>query len=116
MTQKKNPVPKNFQNNNQITTSKGYAKKEEIQVIQPIDSGAIGTGMKKIEKNTETKIVEPKENDKVAIHSTRNVYLPGVGKVLKGYNIVKREAAEKWLAREHIREATPEELAREFGL
>ena len=116
MTKKKNPVPKNFQNNSQITTSKGYAKKEEMQVLEPIDSGAVGTAMRKIDKTVSDAATEPKENDKVAIHSTKNVYLPGVGKVLKGYNIVKREAAEKWLAREHIREATPEELAREFGL
>jgi uncharacterized protein (UPF0332 family) len=32
-----------------------------------------------------------------------------------GYNIVEKDAAEKWLTRSHIRTATPEEVAREFG-
>lgn len=114
MTESKNPIPKNFQNKNLITGSRGK-KKDEVKVIAPIESGAIGTGTRKIVP------AEPKEStkkavDKVAIHSTKNVYLPGVGKVLKGYNIVKREAAEKWLARNHVREVTPEEIAREYGL
>jgi hypothetical protein len=38
-----------------------------------------------------------------------------VGKIEKGYNIVTKAAAEKWLTRSHVREATPEELAREYG-
>jgi len=115
MTEKKNPIPKNFQKNDLITGPKGK-KKKEIKVIAPIESGALGTGTRKIDEPVDKKIVEKKEYDKVAIHSTKNVYMPGVGKVLKGYNIVKREAAEKWLARDHVREATPEEIAREYGL
>lgn len=114
MTEKKNPVPKNFQKDNLITGSKG-SKKQEIQVIAQTDSGAIGTGTRKVTAKKQ-EVKETKEYDKVAIHSTKNVFLPGVGKVLKGYNIVKRDAAEKWLARDHIREATPEEIAREYGL
>jgi hypothetical protein len=38
-----------------------------------------------------------------------------VGKVYRGYNIVEKDAAEKWLTRSHIRTATPEEVAKEFG-
>lgn len=115
MSEKKNPIPKNFQKDkNLITGSKGKAK-TEMQVIAQTETGAIGTGTRKVmpRQQEETK---PKEVDKVAIHSTKNVYLPGFGKVLKGYNIVKRDAAEKWLARDHVREATPEEIAREYGI
>lgn len=113
MTEKKNPVPKNFQKDNIITGPKGK-RKEEVKVIAQTESGAIGTGTRKVTpKNIEQS--QPKEYDKVAIHSTKNVFLPGVGKVLKGYNIVKRDAAEKWLARDHVREATPEEVSREYG-
>jgi len=115
MTEKKNPVPKNFQKDNLITGSKG-SKKKKMQVIAQTETGAIGTGTRKINQSEDKKIVEKKEYDKIAIHSTKNVYLPGVGKVLTGYNIVKRDAAEKWLTRDHIREATPEEIAREYGL
>ncbi len=57
-----------------------------------------------------------KESKKtVAVHSTKNVSLPGVGKIYRGYNIVTPEQAEKWLTRSHIRLATPEEVAKEFG-
>jgi hypothetical protein len=53
--------------------------------------------------------------EKVAIHSTRNVSWMGVGKVLKGYNIVSKESADKWLTRDHVRLATPEEVASEYN-
>jgi hypothetical protein len=59
--------------------------------------------------------VEKKVNKTVALHSTKNVSLPGVGKVYRGYNIVTPQQAEKWLERSHIRLATPEEVAKEFG-
>jgi len=51
----------------------------------------------------------------VAIYSTKNVTWSEVGKVYRGYNIVEKDAAEKWLTRSHIRIATPEEVAKEFG-
>jgi hypothetical protein len=52
----------------------------------------------------------------VAIYSDRNVSWIGVGKISKGYNIVTKEQSEKWLTRKHVREATPEEVASEFGV
>jgi len=58
---------------------------------------------------------DAEEKDTVAIHSTKNVSWPGVGKILKGYNIVTKSNAEKWLKRSHVRSATPEEVARSFG-
>ena len=61
------------------------------------------------------KVTEKPKKDVVAVHSTRNVTWSGVGKVYRGYNIVTKEAAEKWLTRDHIRLATPEEVARDFG-
>jgi hypothetical protein len=86
----RNPVPKNFQQNTK---------------------GSIKT---KPSLNDSSKI-NKKEINKIALFSTKNVYLPGVGKITKGYNIVKKDFAEKWLALEYIREASPEELLREFG-
>jgi hypothetical protein len=55
------------------------------------------------------------KKDTVAIHSTKNVTWPGVGKVYVGYNIVEKDESEKWLTRSHIRLATPQEVAKEFG-
>jgi hypothetical protein len=51
----------------------------------------------------------------VAIYSERNVSWIGVGKITKGYNIVTKEQANRWLTRDHVREATPEEVASQFG-
>jgi hypothetical protein len=66
----------------------------------------------------DTKIVTENDERKftVAIHSTKNVVWEGVGKVSTGYNIVTKAQAEKWLTRKHIRLASPEEVAQEFGL
>jgi hypothetical protein len=59
---------------------------------------------------------EPKEDlNKVAVWSDKNVRWSGVGALVKGYNIVTKEAAEKWLSRGGIREATPEEVATHYG-
>jgi len=52
----------------------------------------------------------------VAIHSTKNVNWGGVGTVKKGYNIVSKQQADQWLTRKHIRLATPEEVAQEYGV
>jgi hypothetical protein len=51
----------------------------------------------------------------VAIYSERNMRWSDVGEIKKGYNIVSPQAAEKWLTRKHVREATPEEVASEYG-
>ena len=87
------------------------------EAIGSIPSGAIG--IKKAEdifkKTKDVEIVKVKP-ETVAIHSTRNVSWPEIGKVLRGYNIVEKDVADKWLTREHIRLATPEEVAREFGV
>lgn len=88
---------------------------KEAQGIGLIN-GAIGI-TKLVQKDKKQEIIKKEKKEKtVAIHSTRNVTWNGVGKVYRGYNIVDEEAAEKWLTREHIRTATPTEVAREYGL
>ena len=87
------------------------------EAIGAIPSGAIG--IKKAESiSKKNKKNDPKNTklETVAIHSTRNVSWPEIGKVLRGYNIVEKNVADKWLTREHIRLATPEEVAQEFGV
>jgi hypothetical protein len=61
------------------------------------------------------KTVAPAKGDTVAIYSSRSVLWPGVGNVVRGYNIVSAEAAKLWLKRNHTRVATPEEVAKEYG-
>lgn len=54
-------------------------------------------------------------SNKTALWSDKNIRWTGVGSLSKGYNIVNKEAASKWLSKEGIREATPEEVATHFG-
>lgn len=88
---------------------------EEVPALGPVGDGAIGATTairqpKSAKKKAPAPVVE-----KVAIHSTKNVTWSEVGKVYRGYNIVEKSVADKWLTRSHIRLATPEEVAKEFG-
>ena len=59
----------------------------------------------------------PKVDDsQIAIYSDKNMHWNGIGGISKGYNIVTKEAAVKWLTRKGIRKATPQELASHYGL
>lgn len=91
------------------------SKPSEKPGLGAVANGAMGSTTFKEEKKPAVKKVAKKE-ETVAVHSTRNVTWADVGKVYIGYNIVSKEAAEKWLTRDHIRLATPEEVAQEFGL
>lgn len=100
--------------NNVIGSTQNVTKEDPKSQVVNLNNGAIGSGSAERVASKPAKSAEPKE-EKVAIHSTRNVTWTGVGKVYRGYNIVPKSAAEKWLTRDHIRSATPEEVAREFG-
>lgn len=93
------------------TTKKGGKKASGALTVK---GGVVGSSAAEAKPKTEKKPAT-KERDKVAIFSTRSVRWPNVGNVVKGYNIVSLAASEKWLARDHVREATPEEVAREYG-
>ncbi len=88
---------------------------EEVPGITSVANGVIGTGKVTPKPKAAAKKQEATVEDKVAIHSTKNVTWTGVGKVYRGYNIVTKAAADKWLTRSHTRLATPEEVAKEFG-
>jgi hypothetical protein len=86
-----------------------------VPALAPVSDGVIGSSSAVASKKKPTTDKPAKKEDTVAIHSTRNVTWSGIGKVYNGYNIVSKAAAEKWLSRSHVRLATPEEVAREFG-
>jgi hypothetical protein len=99
-----------------ITTSDfSRSNSDTVQGIGSVANGVIGVAQtprpaKRVSASS------PKKSEKtVAIHSTKNVSWSPVGKVYRGYNIVTPEQAEKWLTRSHVRLATPEEVAKEFG-
>lgn len=92
---------------------------KETTVVESVENNVVGTTTKtpKPAKTNKSKAVEvPGRKDKVAIYSSKNVTWSSVGTVYRGFNIVTPEVAEKWLERNHIRMATPEEVAKEFGL
>lgn len=53
----------------------------------------------------------------VAVYSGKNLHWAGVGSLVRGYSILPEAIAEKWIAKNsNVRLATPEEVAKEFGL
>ena len=80
------------------------------------ENGVITVGSADNFKNKEFKKDTQKPEGKVAIHSDKNMRWQGFGEISKGYNIVSEEAAEKWLTRKGIREATAQEVATHYGL
>lgn len=92
-------------------------KQEEKQALAPVENGVLGsTKVTKTASKPKPNIEKVVPAEKVAVFSDKNVTWNGVGKVYRGINIVTEEAAEKWLERSHIRIATPEEVAKEYGL
>ena len=87
---------------------------EPVQSLGFTETGAIGSmaadGPKKDPKPASLDLSE-----KVAIHSTKSVRWEEVGSISKGYNIVTKAQADKWLSRSHVRIATPEEVKKAFG-
>lgn len=90
------------------------AAKKKSTAAKTLTDDIIGSNIPVTAPKTAVKTAD-KRKSTVAIHSTKNVVWEGVGKVEKGYNIVSKAEADKWLTRSHIRLATPEEVAREYG-
>ena len=89
------------------------AVEEPVQALGFTETGAIGS-MAADGPNKTIKVEGI--GDKVAIHSTKSVYWSEVGSVTKGYNVVTKQQADKWLTRKHVRIAEPEEVKKAFGL
>ena len=93
------------------TEAKGGKK---ASPMQDAGDGLIMSGSANRPAKTTTSKKPKRET--VAIYSDRNVAWTGVGKITKGYNVVTPQQAEQWLTRNHVREATPEEVASQFGV
>jgi hypothetical protein len=59
---------------------------------------------------------KPEDNDTVAVFAEGNISQAKWGELSKGYNIIKKEAADFWLAHRTVRLATPEEVAKHYGV
>jgi hypothetical protein len=106
-------------------------------VLSPVPEQTVITGPEPTKKNPESesasnqgntiistqpervanKVEEKKKEDssKVALFSEKNLRWSKVGQLSSGYNVVTKEAAEKWLTLPAVREASKEEVASYYG-
>jgi len=68
-----------------------------------------------LNRKVDTTKTEPEVDEKVALWSEKNIRWTEVGTLTKGYNIVTKEAAAKWLDKAGIRKATAQEVATYYG-
>jgi hypothetical protein len=96
------------------TTEEVVIEETPVEEVPVVEEPAPAVEEKSVAKPAKA---EKKSAEKtVALLSTRNVTWNGVGSVTVGYNIVTEEQAEKWLTRSHITLATPEDVAKGYGL
>lgn len=94
----------------------GQKKRSPISNARSNEDNVLTVGSADNFKNKEFKKDTSTPENKIAILSDKNMRWQGVGAITKGYNIVTKEEAEKWLTRKGIREATPQEVATHYGL
>jgi hypothetical protein len=95
------------------------ATTKTVAAVAPVADGVIGSATTVVEvKEKPAPKAQEVQVEKVAIYSSKNVHWDGVGHVKRGYNILPKSIAEKWLTTRssHTRLATPEEVAKEFGV
>jgi hypothetical protein len=97
-----------------ISSKTADSKAPKKPALTLVADGVIGSGKADLSKK-EKPASAKKEEDKVALFSTKNVFWDGYGHLNRGYNIVSKTKAEVWLTRSHVRLATPEEVANAFG-
>lgn len=97
------------------STSIPKTKRKPVSNTRTNDDGVLTVGSANTYNKEFKKEIKVSDNKK-AIHSEKNMHWQGIGAISKGYNIVTKEAAEKWLSRKGIREATPQEVANHYGL
>ena len=93
---------------------KSFAKKNNIDLLGATKKIEI---LEIIKTWTPEKITEPviDKNEKVAVYSQKSLFWNGLGELKKGYNIVTKEASEKWTTHKAVRIATPSEVATYYG-
>jgi hypothetical protein len=95
---------------------KSYAKKNNIDLYGATTKMQILETIGSFIPDPKKEVIEPsKTNEKIAIYSNKNLHWVNLGQLTLGYNIVTKEASEKWLTRKQVRLATPEELANYYG-
>ena len=93
---------------------KSFAKKNNIDIAGATKKIEI---LDIIKSWTPEMIKEVKEdqNEEVALFAQKHLFWNGLGDLQKGYNIVTKEASEKWTTHKAVRIATPSEVASYYG-
>jgi hypothetical protein len=93
---------------------KSFAKKNNIDINGATKKVEI---LEIIKAWTPEKIAEKviDKDEKVAVYSQKSLFWNGLGDLNKGYNIVTKEASEKWATHKAVRIATPSEVAAYYG-
>jgi hypothetical protein len=96
---------------------KSYAKKNNIDLFGVSTKNDILEVIFSFVPKESSNIVssKPEPTEKVAIYSVRNLSWNGVGELTRGYNIVTKENADKWITNKSVRTASPEEVKRAYG-
>jgi hypothetical protein len=92
------------------------SKRSPVSNTKANEDGVLTVSSADTFKSKEFRKDKETPKDKVAIYSEKNMRWNGIGSVSKGYNIVTKEAADQWLTRKGVREATAQEVASHYGL
>jgi hypothetical protein len=103
--------------NQKIITGAKKTKSPRTSNMQSKEDNTLGSRAadSALNRKKDTTASKPEVDEKVALWSSKNIRWSDVGTLNKGYNIVTKEAADKWLDKAGIREATAEEVATYYG-
>jgi len=109
-------------NSKTVFELKSYAKKNGIDIYgvsKKVDILEIIFNFVPKETNElvveKSKPAEKVKKETVALFAVRNIHRGGFGSLTRGYNIVTKEASEKWIGHEAVRIASPQEVATHYG-
>ena len=104
-----------------VMALKAYAKKNNIELFEATTKLEIleilASWIPPVNKEERVEEADKAKTliNKVALYSQRNLHMDNLGALKVGYNIVSREASEKWLTHRLVRIALPEEIASYYG-
>lgn len=115
-TVEKIEVPKPVEVKPEPTAITLPAEETEGPGLAPVSGGAIGSTTVKSKKKADVaEKVETKKTETVALFSNSSLHwAENGGSLKKGYTIVEKARADKWLTIDGVRLATPEEVAKAF--
>ena len=100
-----------------VMALKAYAKKNKIELFEANTKleilEIISSWFPPTPKEGQVDEISPKE--KIAVYSEKNLHMDNLKPLFVGYNIISKEASERWLNHKAVRIATPEEVASYYG-